>query len=208
MGRRWIFDGAESVRILRFAARSLTTSATLWVEGMWRTALAEFASLTLHCAGQWHPNPTSSTMSSLKSVVVAVMALAATIGCRERPSETPATSSATHSASTPSGQGVQLTIDYGDGAEKRFTAIPFRDGTTVLDVLEAAKAHSHGITFASRGSGAMTLVTKIDDVANQEGAAGAKNWLFFVNDKLADRGCGAASVKPGDSILWRYQVKE
>ena len=105
-------------------------------------------------------------------------------------------------------QVVQLTIDFGDGAEKRFTAIAFREGITVLDVLEAAKAHPHGVAFASRGSGAMTLVTKIDDVANQEGAAGAKNWLFFVNEKLADRGCGAASVKPGDSILWRYQVKE
>jgi hypothetical protein len=139
---------------------------------------------------------------------IIAMLLVTVVGCRERPREKAVLSSKTNTASAPSGQVVQLTIDFGDGAQKRFTAIPFRDGMTVLEVLEAAKAYPHGITFASRGSGAMTLITKIDDVANQEGSAGAKNWLFFVNDKLADRGCGAASVKPGDSILWRYQVKE
>jgi hypothetical protein len=141
-------------------------------------------------------------------MAIIAIVLVTIVGCRYRQSDNAAPLSTTNTASAPSGQVIQLTIDFGDGAQKRFTAISFRDGMTVLDVLDAAKAHPHGITFAARGSGAMTLITKIDDLANQEGAAGAKDWLFFVNDKLADRGCGAASVKPGDSILWRYQVKE
>ncbi len=135
---------------------------------------------------------------------IAITLLVVATGCRERASEKPTADTANAAAA----QVVRLTIDFGDGAEKRFTAIAIREGMSVLDVLEAAKAHPHGITFAWRGSGAMTLITKIDDVANQESAAGAKNWLFFVNQKLANRGCGAASVKAGDSILWRYQVKE
>jgi hypothetical protein len=141
-------------------------------------------------------------------LAITIALLAAAIGCRERQNDKASPSSTTNTASASAAVVVQLTIDFGDGAQKRFTAIPLREGMTVLDLLDAAKAHSHGITFASRGSGAMTLVTKIDDVANQEGAKEAKNWLFFINDKLSDRGCGAASVKPGDSILWRYQAKE
>src|SRR5258708_4648102 len=85
-------------------------------------------------------------------------------GCRERPSPKPV------SAPAAATQTVQLTIDYGDGGQKRLTALAWRDGTTVLDLLEAAKAHPHGITFTKRGSGQATLVTKIDDLAKQEGS--------------------------------------
>ncbi|HKD37626.1 MAG TPA: DUF4430 domain-containing protein [Pirellulales bacterium] len=143
-------------------------------------------------------------------LAIAITVLVSAMGCRDRTGEKPAatTTNAPAATNAANAKTIQLTIDFGDGAEKRLTAIPFHGGMTVLDALEAAKHHPHGITFASRGSGGMTLVTKIDDVANQEGAAGGKNWLFFVNGKLSDRGCGAASVNPGDSILWRYQVNE
>jgi hypothetical protein len=126
----------------------------------------------------------------------------AEIGCRGRPSPQPV------SAPTTAAQAVQLTIDYGDGGQKRFTALAWRDGMTVLDALEAAKANQHGITFTQRGSGETAMITKIDVIANQEGAEGAKNWLFYVNDQLADKSCGVATVKPGDSILWKFQAKE
>lgn len=123
-------------------------------------------------------------------------------GCQER--QSPKSLSAPSNAA----QTVQFTIDYGDGGQKRFTGLAWRDGMTVLDVLEAAKSHPHGFTFTSRGSGEATIVTKIDDLANQDGAEGAKNWLFYVNDRLADKSCGVATVKPGDSILWKFQTKE
>jgi Domain of unknown function (DUF4430) len=100
---------------------------------------------------------------------------------------------------------VELVIDYGDGAEKRFAAIAWREGMTVLEVLEAAKAHPHGIAFSVRGTGEQALLTKIDDLENQKGAAGAKNWIFYVNDHLADKSLGATIVEPGDLILWKFE---
>jgi Domain of unknown function (DUF4430) len=128
--------------------------------------------------------------------------LFAASGCREATTQKPAIAPAT------AAQTVQLTIDYGDGGQKGLPAIAWREGMTVLDALESAKANQHGITFTKRGSGEATLITKIDDVANQEDAEGAKNWLFYINDRLADKSCGVATVKPGDSILWKFQTKE
>jgi hypothetical protein len=75
----------------------------------------------------------------------------------------------------------------------------------VLDVMQAAQQQRHGITLTIRGSGETALLTKLDDVANEEGAVGARNWLFYVNDHLADRSLGATPVKSGDTILWKFE---
>src|SRR5260370_42667911 len=104
-------------------------------------------------------------------VALATLALVfAEVGCRERPSPKPASAPAT------AAQTVELTIDYGDGGQKGLPAIAWHQEMTVLDVLEGARANQHGITFTQRGSGETALVTKIDDIANQGGAEGAKNW--------------------------------
>ncbi len=133
-------------------------------------------------------------------------------GCREK-SPAPASGdtkardpAGTSSMSTPlPGQTVQLVVDYGDGVQKRFTAIPWRDGLTVLDIMQAAEQQRHGITIAVRGNGEAALLTKLDDVGNEEGAAGARNWIFYVNDHMADRSLGATPVKSGDTILWKFE---
>jgi hypothetical protein len=133
-------------------------------------------------------------------------------GCRERSPAPPngdanvrnAVSASPASVAAP-GHGVQLVIDYGDGVQKQFTALPWRDGLTVLDVMQAAQQHSHGITIAVRGSGETALLTKLDDVANEEGAVGARNWIFYVNDHMADRSLGATPIKSGDTILWKFE---
>ncbi len=100
---------------------------------------------------------------------------------------------------------VQLVVDYGDGAEQRFTALPWKDGMTVLDALNAAQAHRHGITFVTRGKGSSTLVTKIGDQANE---GDGKNWLYSVNEKRGEVSAGAQKVEPRDTILWRFEVYE
>jgi Domain of unknown function (DUF4430) len=100
---------------------------------------------------------------------------------------------------------VSLAVDFGDGAEVRFKALPWRDGMTVLDALAAAEKHPHGITFAKRGSGAMALITQIDDLKNQ---GNGKNWLYSVNGKTATVGAGAYKLKSGDAILWEFKVYE
>ena len=151
-------------------------------------------------------------IASLIALIWAALSLFAG-GCREKTPAPPArqdkavqgaTNSPSASAAAP-GQVVQLVIDYGDGAQKRFSAIPWRDGMTVLDVLQSAQQSPHGITLTYRGSGERALLTKLDDQANEEGAAGARNWLFYVNDHLADKSLGAAAVKSGDTILWKFE---
>ncbi|WP_425616772.1 DUF4430 domain-containing protein [Anatilimnocola sp. NA78] len=96
---------------------------------------------------------------------------------------------------------VQLTIDYGDGSKRQFTAIPWKEKQTALEVLEAAAKHPRGVKFKHRGSGATVLVTAIDDLSNQ---AGGNSWLYEVNGKLADRSCGVYEVQAGDTLLWKF----
>src|SRR5437588_4130210 len=76
---------------------------------------------------------------------------------------------------------VRLVIDYGDGVIKTITDLPWSKGQTVLDVMNAAKARPHGIAFRASGSGGSAFLTQIDDVANQGGGAGKRNWQLWVN---------------------------
>jgi hypothetical protein len=103
---------------------------------------------------------------------------------------------------------VRLVIDYGDGVIKTITDLPWSKGQTVLDVMNVAKTHPHGITFNASGSGASAFLTQIDDVANQGGGAGKKNWQFWVNAAYADRGLGAYEVQASDVVLWRFTTQQ
>ena len=98
---------------------------------------------------------------------------------------------------------VTLVIDYGDGVQKHFTAIAWKQGLTVLDALRTAQAHPRGIRCEYTGSGATALLTKIDDVANE---GRGRNWMYRVNGKLAEVGFGVRQLDPGDSILWKFEV--
>jgi hypothetical protein len=97
---------------------------------------------------------------------------------------------------------VRLTIDYGDGAQKSFTELRWKEKMTVFDALQAAEKHSHGIKVAFTGRGESVFITSIDDVAN-EGANG-RNWRYSVNDQPARSSAGVMEVKAGDSIMWRF----
>ena len=94
-------------------------------------------------------------------------------------------------------------VDYGDGVEVHFKALPWRDGMTVLDALVAAQARPHGVTFAHRGSGSSAMITKIGDLKNE---GDGKNWLYSVNEKSGEVSAGAHKLKPLDAILWKFQV--
>jgi hypothetical protein len=98
---------------------------------------------------------------------------------------------------------VSLVVDYGDGASLHFADLKWRSGMTVFDVLLAAKAHPHGITFTQRGSGRSTLVTKIADLANE---GNGKNWLYYVNEKAGEESAAVHEIKAGDAVLWKFQV--
>jgi len=96
---------------------------------------------------------------------------------------------------------VKVTIDYGDGFQKRYTQIRWKPKMTVLDVTQAAVRHKRGIKIRYRGKGATAFLTQIDDLKNE---GRGRNWLYQVNGKLADRSFAIYSVKSGDAILWKF----
>lgn len=98
---------------------------------------------------------------------------------------------------------VTLTVDYGDGAQKRFPAIPWKAKMNVVNALDWAGKHPRGIKFTQRGRGALTMITQIDDLKN--GGADDRNWVFRVNDKLGDRSSGIFELKAGDRVLWKFE---
>ena len=100
---------------------------------------------------------------------------------------------------------VRLVVDYGDGVIKTITGLPWAKGSTVLDVMNAAKDRPHGISFSYTGSGASAFLTRIDDISNEGGAK--KNWQLWVNTSYADRGFGVYEVQPLDVVFWRLTTQ-
>jgi hypothetical protein len=102
---------------------------------------------------------------------------------------------------------VRLVVDYGNGVIKTITGLPWAKGSTVLDVMNAAKDRPHGITFSYTGSGASALLTRIDDVANEGGGGVKKNGQLWVNTSYADRSFGVYEVQPLDVVFWRFTTQ-
>jgi len=98
---------------------------------------------------------------------------------------------------------VRLTIDYGDGVQKTFSALEWKDKMTVFDALEAAEKHVRGIKVKHTGAGETVFITAIDDAVNE--GRGGRNWRYTVNDERASTSAGVAEVKAGDTILWRFR---
>lgn len=105
-----------------------------------------------------------------------------------------------------SGPAVTLTIDFGDSSQKRFPALRWEPGMTVLDALRAAERHPRGIHLESVGKGAMTLVTAIDGLSNQGGSADARNWIYSVNGRRANQSCAIFELQSGDRVLWAFTL--
>jgi hypothetical protein len=103
---------------------------------------------------------------------------------------------------------VRLVVDYGDGVIKTFTGLPWAKGSTVLDMMNAAKNRPHGISFSYTGSGASAFLTRIDDVANEGGGGSKKNWQLWVNTSYADKSFGVYEVQPLDVVFWRFTTQE
>jgi hypothetical protein len=99
---------------------------------------------------------------------------------------------------------VRLIVDYGDGASKTVANLPWSKGNTVLDIMKEATTRPHGISFGFTGSGDTALLTKIDDVANEGGGAGKRNWQYRVNGNYSDRSFAVFELQPEDTVVWRF----
>ncbi|PHS10704.1 MAG: hypothetical protein COA78_10830 [Blastopirellula sp.] len=98
---------------------------------------------------------------------------------------------------------VQIVIDYNDGVEKHFTVIPWKAKMTVLDAMKHAEKHPRGVKLKYRGSGSIAFLTEIDGLKN---TGSGKNWIFRVNGEKAEKSFGAAQLKSGDTVLWRFEL--
>jgi len=105
-------------------------------------------------------------------------------------------------------QTVQLVVDYGDGATKTISNLPWTKGNTVLDAMKAATARPHGISFSYTGSGDTAVMTKIDDVQNAGGGTGQKNWQYWVNTTYGDRSFAAFELQAQDVVQWRFATEQ
>jgi len=119
-----------------------------------------------------------------------------------------ATAWATRPVAGGSEDTVRLIVDYGDGASKTVANLPWAKGNTVLDAMKAATARPHGISFSYTGSGDSAVLTKIDDVPNEGGSAGRKNWQYWVNGSYGDRSFAVFELQAQDTIVWRFTTEQ
>jgi hypothetical protein len=96
---------------------------------------------------------------------------------------------------------VRLIVDYGDGVQKHFTQLVWSEKMTVQDAVRAAEQHPRGIKTQQRGRGSTAFLTQIDDLKNE---GRGRNWVYSVNDKLADRSFAIFALQAGDTVLWRF----
>ncbi len=105
-----------------------------------------------------------------------------------------------HAADEPP-KTVALVIDYADGVQKHFPQVRWKDGMTVMDLLEAAGKHPRGIRFEYRGRDATAFLLQIDDLKNE---GRGRNWVYRVNGKLADRSFAVQKLEARDRVVWEF----
>ena len=115
---------------------------------------------------------------------------------------------ATHPVAAGADDTVRLIVDYGDGASKTVANLPWAKSKTILDAMKAATTRPHGISFSYTRSGDSAVLTKIDDVQNQGGGAGKKNWQYWVNGTYGDRSFAVSELQAQDTIVWRFTTEQ
>jgi hypothetical protein len=97
---------------------------------------------------------------------------------------------------------VRLIIDYGDGVQKTFQRIEWKEKLTVFAALQAAAKHPRGIKLEHSGSGESLFIKAIDDCENE--GQGGRNWRYLVGGESGRVSAGIAEVKAGDEIMWHF----
>lgn len=93
-----------------------------------------------------------------------------------------------------------------DGVILESTAIPFREGDSVFDVLLTA-ARLYRIQMEhDGGEKGMAYVTGINYLYEYT-HGDLSGWIYSVNGETFSLGCGSYMVKDGDDILWQYTTR-
>ena len=109
-------------------------------------------------------------------------------------------------AARPSGQTVALTIDFGNGAKREFSALPWHNGMTVTDLMDAAHHFRPPITYTQKGIGAQAFLTSLEGVAHQ--TSQGNFWFYEINGKRGIRSFGIQPLLSGDRVLWIFGPQE
>jgi len=95
---------------------------------------------------------------------------------------------------------VSLKIDFNDGRQLDFAAIPWQSGTTVADLFHVVQ----GVSIVQKGTGKAAFLVGINGSEN-EGADG-NNWVYEVNGQSGDRSFADYVLGPGDRVLWTFRT--
>ncbi len=106
----------------------------------------------------------------------------------------------------PEGETVGLTIDFGNGASKRFEALPWREGMTLEQLMAEASEFRPGISFTQKGAGKMGFLTSLEGLENQ--GVDGRNWQYRVNGKHGKMSFCLQPLEVGDQVLWGFTFAE
>ena len=135
----------------------------------------------------------------LLAVVLAGVILLGRRPAQEQPPAAPPAEPAT-------GKTVHLVVDYGDGRREEFPDLPWSEGATVADAMDAARRAGSRFSYDQKGQGPTGFLTAIGGVGNQ--GVGGLNWLYEVNGQPAQAGFCVRQLEPGDTILWNLVPEE
>jgi hypothetical protein len=99
-------------------------------------------------------------------------------------------------------QQVLLTINFGDGRRLENASAGWREGMTVLDLLQ----NEPRLNLRVQGSGESAFLRELNGVANE--GAGGRNWIYSVNGKPADKSCGVYRLRANDHVLWTFAGRQ
>ncbi len=137
------------------------------------------------------------------ALLAAVLLAAAVMALNDRPvTSTDIAPEAGSPSAPPQGNTVALEIDFGNGAVRQFSALPWREGMTVADLMQEARQFRPGIQFTQVGEGAGGMLISID-LVKSEGISG-RNWLFRVDGQFAEESFCLARLEPGLRVLWVF----
>lgn len=96
------------------------------------------------------------------------------------------------------GEGVKLSVtrDFGEKQLSGRRAAKVRQDETVMRLLRT----SHRVKTRYGGG----FVQSIDGLTGT-GQGGSRDWFYYVNGILADKGASDYTVRPGDAVQWDYR---
>ena len=144
------------------------------------------------------------------ALLAVVLLLVALVSQRIRQVDSTTTESGQAVAWTPSplteGETVGLKIDFGNGAVRRFAALPWQPEMTVEGLLQAARRFRPGITFSQQGEGESGFLAALEGLANE--GAGGRNWKYEVDGEHGRVSHCLQKISLGQQVLWKFDAGE